>query len=152
MGTLAGELGSTAGAIGCLLQPSKGPVASSSEQRKKGCMWRIFSAPSFSGGLGDFGNLHPQGSVTANIKAAPGTSLMEQASLNPQTPSAGSSTSASASAVPFSRDDDMRTVFVGNIVAHVGNLGVLPPFRHPELVCALHAFGSRIMGNGGLLS
>jgi hypothetical protein len=82
MGTLAGELGSTAGAIGCLLQLQKGPVASSSEQRKKGCMWRE-TAPSEMAALGFLGTFTLEESVTAKIKAARGISLMEQSSLNP---------------------------------------------------------------------
>ena len=40
MGTLAGQPVGTVGAIGCVLQPEKGPVASSSEQRKHGWVWR----------------------------------------------------------------------------------------------------------------
>jgi hypothetical protein len=46
---------------------------------------------------------------------------MEQKSLNQPTPSAGSSTSASASAVPFFPHGKLRATFVGNNVARVGN-------------------------------
>jgi hypothetical protein len=48
-------------------------------------------------------------------------SLMEQARLNPPTPSAGSRTSASASAVPFFPQANPRAAFVGNYDARVGN-------------------------------
>ena len=92
-------------------------------------------------GLGVFRNLHPQGSSPAKIKAAPGIRLMEQTSLNQRTPSAGSSTSASASAVPSLYADPARAEFVGNYVALVGNFGAgfgkaasTPLDRHPELV------------------
>jgi hypothetical protein len=71
MGTLAGKLGSTAGAIGCLLQLQKGPVASSSEQRKKGCMWRE-TAPFNMNSLGVFGNLHPRGKRDSQDKGGSG--------------------------------------------------------------------------------
>jgi len=51
--------------------------------------------------LGSLATFTPKESSPAKIKAAPSLRLMEQESLNQPTPSAGSSTSASASAVPF---------------------------------------------------
>gem|GEM_PF-4574481 len=60
---------------------------------------------------------------------------MEQTSLNPQTPSAGSSTSASASAVPLFLCVHTRADFVGNNVTRVGNYGVspiAPPLNHVQ--------------------
>ena len=100
MGTLAGELVGTAGAIGCLLQPLKGPVASSSEQRTSGWVWRRDPSRSSWTALGALGTFIPRKQPSQD-KAAPRIRLMEQTSLNHPTPSAGSSTSASASAVPF---------------------------------------------------
>jgi hypothetical protein len=155
MGTLAGQPVGTAGAIGCLLQPIKGPVASSSEQRKNGWVWRRDPSRSLWTALGSLGTFTPEESSPAQIKAAPGIRLMEQTSLNQQTPSAGSSTSASASAVPSLYADPARAGFVGNIVACVGNYRVfresgirpstdiLNPIRHPELVSgSIYPFNS----------
>jgi len=51
---------------------------------------------------------------------------MEQTSLNQLTPSAGSSTSASASAVPLFLCVQARANFVGNYVTRVGNYGIAP--------------------------
>jgi hypothetical protein len=85
-------------------------------------MWRETS-PSFQGGPGPLGTFTPGENVTATPKAARGISLMEPSSLNPVTPSAGSSTSASASAVPFLRVVKLCALFVGNYVARVGHFG-----------------------------
>ena len=70
MGTLAGQPVGTVGAIGCVLQPEKGPVASSSEQRKHGWMWRetVLSLRTAFGGLR---TLPPMDSMPAN-KGGPG--------------------------------------------------------------------------------
>ena len=70
--------------------------------------------------MGFLGTFTPKESSPAKTKAAPGHRLMEQTSLNPPTPSAGSSTSASASAVPFSVRGEARVGFVGNKVVRVG--------------------------------
>ena len=72
---------------------------------------------------GPLGTFTPGENVTATPKAARGISLMEPSSLNPVTPSAGSSTSASASAVPLLRVAKPRPRFVGNNVARVGHFG-----------------------------
>ena len=70
MGTLAGKPVGTVGAIGCVLQPEKGPVASSSEQRKHDWMWRetVLSVRTAFGGLRTF---PPMDSMPAN-KGGPG--------------------------------------------------------------------------------
>jgi len=70
MGTLAGQPVGTVGAIGCVLQPKKGPVASSSEQRKHGWMWRetVLSVRTAFGGLR---TLPPMDSMPAS-KGGPG--------------------------------------------------------------------------------
>jgi hypothetical protein len=69
-GTLAGKPVGTVGAIGCVLQPEKGPVASSSEQRKHGWMWRetVLSVRTAFGGLRTF---PPMDSMPAS-KGGPG--------------------------------------------------------------------------------
>ena len=72
---------------------------------------------------GPLGTFTPGENVTATPKAARGISLMEPSSLNPVTPSAGSSTSASASAVPLLQGAKPRPRFVGNYVARVGYFG-----------------------------
>ena len=89
MGTLAGQPVGTVGAIGCVLQPEKGPVASSSEQRKHGWMWRE-TVLSFVDSLWGFTNLTPDGQHASQQRRPGGNSLMEQAGLNQPTPSAGS--------------------------------------------------------------
>jgi len=124
MGTLAPKCASTAGAIGCLLQPLKRACCIKLWTAHKRLGVAALSAPFVMDGLGVFRNLHPQGSSPVKIKAAPGIRLMEQTSLNQQTPSAGSSTSASASAVPFSPCVQTRADFVGNIVTHIWNYAV----------------------------
>jgi len=69
-GTLAGKPVGTVGAIGCVLQPEKGPVASSSEQRKHDWMWRetVLSLRTAFGGLRTF---PPMDSMPAS-KGGPG--------------------------------------------------------------------------------
>jgi hypothetical protein len=88
-GTLAGKPVGTVGAIGCLLQPKKGPVASSSEQRKHDWVWRetVLSVRIAFGGLR---TLLPMDNMPASKGGPGGNSLMEQAGLNQPTPSAGS--------------------------------------------------------------
>ena len=88
-GTLAEKSVGTVGAIGCVLQPEKGPVASSSEQREHGWMWRetVLSLRTAFWGLR---TLPPDGQHASQQRRPGGNSLMEQAGLNQPTPSAGS--------------------------------------------------------------
>ena len=69
-GTLAGKPVGTVGAIGCVLQPKKGPVALSSEQREHGWVWRetVLSVRTAFGGLR---TLPPMDSMPAS-KGGPG--------------------------------------------------------------------------------
>jgi hypothetical protein len=109
MGTLAGKSVGTVGAIGCVLQPKKGPVASSSEQREHGWMWRE-TVLSFADSLWGFTNLTPDGQHASQQRRPGGNSLMEQAGLNQPTPSAGSTHQRCAGRPPFAQHG--RVIFV----------------------------------------
>jgi hypothetical protein len=135
MGTLAGKSVGTVGAIGCVLQPEKGPVASSSEQRKHGWMWRetVLSVRTAFGGLR---TLPPMDSMQAS-KGGPGAiAWWNKRALINQHHQPEARTSASAPAVPLLHAAWPRSFSVGNNLADVGKI-------IPLSGCAVARFADR---------